>query len=310
MRAWLSVVVLVAACGGPNGTGDDDDPPDAAIDTPDGSTQPGWVTLIERGWQLGPSTEAFKCIRVKIPQDMFITGFRVKSPPGTHHELLTISTAGTPIGQYECDATNTDVQMLYAGGIQTDPLVFPAGVGIKLPANTYINLNLHVANFTDTAMSCNPPGCSSGIEVQTAPAANIQHEAEAIFLGTFDIHIPATTNGWVEQGGCQVPAQWNLLNLWPHMHGYAKHQRVSVTRASNGTTDTLLDTSYSYMDQKNYPMTNVALQINDQLKVECTYDNPTPGEIQYGDSAIQEMCFAGFYKWPTNNLNKYFCSMN
>jgi len=308
MRAWLSVAVLVAGCGSGGGTTGDDDQPDAAIDTPDGSVGPGWTTLIERGWQLGPSSEAFKCIRVKIPADMYISGLRVKSPPGTHHELLTISTNASPLGQYECDATNTDMQMLYAGGIQTDALVFPAGVAIKLPANTYINLNLHVANFTDTAMSCTPPACMSGIEVQTIPATEVVHEAEMIFLGTFNIHIPSPSTGFVVQGSCVVPAGWNLLNLWPHMHSYAKHQKVTVRRASNGQTDTLLDTNYAYTDQKNYPMQNAALAPNDTLQVDCTYDNNSGAEVIYGDSAIQEMCFAGFYKYPSNSLNKYFCS--
>jgi len=307
MRAWLAVLAVAAACGGGGGTGDDDQP-DAAIDSPDGSTGPGWTTLIERGWQLGPSSEAFKCIRVKVPADTYISGFRVKSPPGTHHELLTISSTAAPLGQYECDATNTDVQMLFAGGIATDDLVFPAGVAIKLPKDTYINLNLHVANFTDTAMSCTPPSCSSGIQIKTLTAAQVVHEAEAIFLGTFDIHIPPASTGWIEQGSCVIPADWNVVNLWPHMHGYGKHQKVTVRRVANGQIDTLVDANYSYMDQKNYPMGNAALNTNDELRIDCTYDNPTPGEILYGDSAIQEMCFAGFYKYPSNSLNKYFCS--
>src|SRR5262245_3257862 len=276
MRGWLSVVVLAASACGNGGGGTGDDQVDAAVDMPDGSTQPGWTTLIERGWQLPPTMEAFKCVRVKIPADMYITGLRVKSPPGTHHELLTISSSATPLGQYECDATNTDIQMVYAGGIATDPLVFPAGVAIKLPANTYINLNLHVANFTDQAMSCTPPACSSGIEVQTAPASEVVHEAEAIFLGTFNIHIPAMSTNALAQGSCLVPASWNLLDLWPHMHGYAKHQKVTVRRASNSQIDTLVDTNYSYTEQKNYPMQNAALNMNDELRVDCTYDNPTP----------------------------------
>ena len=131
------------------------------------------------------------------------------------------------------------------------------------------------------------------------------HEAEAIFLGTFDIHIPANTINVVEQGSCSIPAQWNMVNLWPHMHSYAKHQRVTVRRNSNGAIDTLVDANYSYMDQKNYPMPNVLLNPNDELRIECTYDNMTAQEVTYGDSAIQEMCFAGFYKWPSNGLSKY-----
>jgi hypothetical protein len=304
MRAWLALLVA-AACGGGGSTGDDDGgQPDAAVDAPDGAVTPGWTTLIERTWQLAPATEAFRCVRVKIVADTYISAFHVKSPPGTHHELLTISQTATPLGSYDCDASNTDMQMLFAGGIATDDLVLPPGVAIKLPANTYINLNLHVANFSDEMISG-----TSGVEIKTLAASEVVHEAEAMFLGTFDIHIPPMTMNAVEQGSCSIPQQWNVVNLWPHMHSFAKHQKVTVRRNANGTIDTLLDASYSYMEQKHYPMLpNVQLNPNDELRVECVYDNTTNAEVLYGDSATQEMCFAGFYKYPANGLSKYFCA--
>lgn len=279
------------------------------MDGSDGGTDPGWTTLIERGWQLPSNNEGFKCIRVKIPSDTYISAFRVKTPPGTHHSLLTISTTTTsPIGSYECDATNTDMNMLFAGGIGTDDLVFPAGVAIKLPANTYINLNLHVANYTDQAMSCTPPACSSGIQIKTLTAAEVMHEAEAVFLGSFNITIPPMSVDHMVANSCSVPATWTLLDLWPHMHEYATRQRVKVRRAANSQVQTLLDQPYTYTEQKNYPMTNAVILPNDELQIECLYTNPTANTIYYGEIASQEMCFAGFYKYPATGINKYFCS--
>lgn len=299
-------MLAAAACGGGgSGIGGDDQQPDA--NGSDSGTGPTWTTLIERGWQLAPSSEAFKCIRLKIPADTYLAGFRVKSPPGTHHELLTFSSTSGQVGAYDCAGDNNEMQMLFAGGIQTDPLVFPAGVAIKLPANSYINLNLHVANFTDAAMSCTPPACSSGIEVLTIPASEVVHEAEALFVGTFDIKIAPNSVNQFEYGSCSIPEQWTLLNLWPHMHGYATHQTVKVDRGG-GVIDTLLDHDYSYTDQKNYPMPGVVLNPNNTLQVECEYNNPTNFEIVYGESAVQEMCFAGFYKYPADGLPKFFCA--
>ncbi|HEX5058687.1 MAG TPA: hypothetical protein VFV99_04965 [Kofleriaceae bacterium] len=300
MRAWLCAAVLAAAaCGGGGGSTGDDDQPDAAVD---GSVTPGWTSLIERSWSLDPTVEGFKCIRIKIEQDTYVNAFHVKSPPGTHHELLTISTTPSPIGEYECDALNLDKQMVFAGGIDTNDLQFPAGVAIKLAAGTYINLNLHVANFTDSPISG-----TSGIEVKTLKASEVVNEAEAMFLGTFNIHIlPGATNQMVP-GSCVAPTEWRILDLWPHMHSYAKHQNVKVAR-STGPVETLLNVDYTYMEQKNYPMTNVAIHPGDELQVECYYDNPTQQEVTYGDSAVAEMCFAGFYTYPANGVDKYFCS--
>ncbi len=314
MRAWLVAAVLVAsACGGGgSGIGDDDDQPDAAIDGSDGGTDPGWEMLIERGWMLDPHSEDFQCVRVKVPTDMYISGFHVKSPVGTHHEILTV-TETESVGEYPCSGANTDLQMLFAGGIGTDDLEFPPGVAIKIPANTYINLNLHLANFSDAPIDCKPPACSSGIEVKTIPASEVVHEADMMFVGNRNFSVPAGAMGWPEpgdmsahiKGTCSIPVNWTILSLWPHMHSYAKHQRVSVLRGNN-SVDMLLDTDYSYMDQKNYPMT-VPLAINDQLQVECIYNNTTSGPLTYGEGAVLEMCFAGFYKYPAGG-DKYLCA--
>jgi hypothetical protein len=298
MRAWLAVFAVAACGGGGTGTGDDDQP-DAAVDTPsDAGAQ--WTTLIERSWQLAPSQEAFKCIRVKIPSEMYISGFRVNSPVGTHHEILTITQTTTPLGSYDCSGANLDKQMLFAGGIQTNDLVFPNGVAIKLPANTYINLNLHLANYSESTISG-----TSGIQVMTAPASEVIHEADMIFLGNRNFTIPAHSTDYVVTGSCTVPAAWTILQLWPHMHKLGKHQLVQRLNANNQLLP-VLNTDYSFLDQKSYPMT-VPLDVNNQLKIECVYDNPNNYAVVFGDGAMGEMCFAGFYKYPAGG-EMYTCA--
>jgi hypothetical protein len=300
MHVRLCAVLAVAACGGSlGGSGDDTEQPDGGGGgSSDGSVQPGWTTLIERTWQLPKVDQDFKCVSKKIETDMYISGFRAKSPTGTHHEILSMSTTPFMPGNYECDAGANGMQMLFGGGIATQDLVFPPGVAIKIPAGTYINLNLHLANLSDDALSG-----TSGIEVQTIAAGDVVHEADMIFIGTFGIHIPPTSQPFIEPAACQIPTTWNVVSLWPHMHSYAKHQRVYVKRTNN-TTDTLLDTDYQYTEQKHYPMPNILLNPNDQLWVDCLYVNDTnvtypPGfEITYGESTGQEMCFTGVYKYP------------
>jgi hypothetical protein len=299
MRAWFAVLAVAACGGGGAGTGDDDQP-DAAVDAPD-TTEPGWTTLIERSWQLGPASEDFKCIRVKVPNDTFISGFRVTSPTGTHHEILTVTQTTSPLGSYDCTPENLDMQMLFAGGIATNDLVFPAGVAIKLPANTYINLNLHVANYSDQPISG-----TSGIQIKAITAAEVVHEADMMFLGNQNFSIPAGSINWPITHSCSIPANWTIVNLWPHMHSLAQHQTVKRLDGSN-QLHTVLDTAYSYMDQKSYAMT-VPLVINDQLQIECRYNNPTQFPVQSGEQANSEMCMAGFYKYPAGGM-KYLCAL-
>jgi hypothetical protein len=296
MRAWLAVLAVAACGGGGAGTGDDDQ--DAAVDAPPDGASPGWSTLIQRSWQLTPIAEDFQCVRVKIPSEMYISGFRVNSPTGTHHEILTVTDPAAQLGEYPCSAANSDLQMLFAGGIATNDLEFPPGVAIKLPANTVINLNLHLANYSDEPISG-----TSGIQVKTVAASEVVHEADMMFLGDRKFTIPAGAMDFTVSNICSMPAAWTILSLWPHMHKYAKHQRVQRLDTTN---QMILDESYSYMDQKSYSMT-VPLQINDQLQVDCIYDNPTQQDLIYGENAGNEMCMAGFYKYPAGG-QKYLCA--
>src|SRR5574338_635727 len=245
MRAWLCVALVAAACGGGSGIGGDDDDgqPDAGSDaTPDGLIADGWTKLIERSWNLVPPQEAFKCTRIQIPEDMYISGFRARSPTGTHHELLTIATDSTgPIGDYDCTSSTQDPKLLFGGGIASNDFEFPAGVAIKLPAGSYINLNLHLLNVSDSTLSG-----TSGVYVRTVPANEVVHEADMMFLGTYQIDVPPTNSPKVVSGSCVTPTDWTIFNLWPHMHSYGVHQKVSVKRGGTSNVTTLLDTGYSY----------------------------------------------------------------
>lgn len=310
MRAWLCAVLVVTACGSNAGTGDDDAQPDGGTaDSPDGVTEPGWETLIQRSWTLPTATEAFeayKCVSIKIEEDTYISAIRAMSPVGTHHEILTTSTTPFPeTGEYNCMDGVGGKELLFAGGLGTQDLAFPPGVAIKLAAGTYLNLNLHVTNFSDTPMTQ-----MSGIQIKKVPASEVVDEADMIFVGKYDLKIPATNQPWTEPTECSAPTTWHVLTLWPHMHKYGTRFHAYVKRNGGGTEE-LLDTAYSYTDQKHYPM-GLTLNTNDTLYADCIYVNDTnvkypPGyTINYGESVNAEMCFTGMYKYPKGGT-KDFC---
>ena len=296
MKAAVLAVVLAACKAASPG-----DPVDAGPDALDGATADGWTPLIARSWSLAPgATNTYKCTRIQITSDLWVTGFRASSPPGTHHEVLTISTSNTQTGDYDCGALNLDTQMLYAAGVGTDDLRFPAGVAMHLPAGTYINLNLHLFNATD-----NPLADRSGVLVKTVSPAEVQHEADMMFSGTFSINIPNDGQPHTAQGGCTVPADWHIFTLWPHMHQTAVHQ--TWTYARGGTPTTLLDDDFRFTEQRNYPIADTLLRKGDVINTVCTYVNTTRDPIGWGDGSDKEMCFTGMYKYPAGG-NLFQCT--
>jgi hypothetical protein len=287
--------VLVAACGSSAGK-----QPDAASGQ-DAAIPPGWTTLISRSWNLIPGQEGYRCRRVQVAQDTWINGFRQLSPPGTHHEVLTIDASDSASGDYDCTAGAGTLtgQMVYASGIGTADLELPDGVAVHLAAGTWINLNLHLFDTTDGALAD-----ESGVLVKTISAADVVHEADMTFSGTTSITVPSDGQQHAAQGGCNAPTDWHVFALWPHMHQLGMHQSVIVTHG--GVPTTMLDTPYAFTEQRNYPMAETIFHQGDQVQTTCTYVNTTGATVTFGDSTTDEMCFTGIYKYPAGS-NAYAC---
>ncbi len=258
MKAWLAVAVL-AACGG-GGSAHTPDGSDG-MGSADAAVPPGWVKLVSRSWSLTPGLEGYRCTRVQIQQDMWVNGFRALSPLGTHHEVVTIDPSDSQVGDYDCSAASGTLngQMVYASGIGTPDLIFPTGVAVHIPAGTWINLNLHLFDTTDNTLSD-----ESGVLVQTIAQADVVHEADMTFSGTLSISIPSDGQTHVAQGGCNAPTDWHVFALWPHMHQIGVHQSLVVTHSGSPTT--MLDTPFSFMEQKDYPMAETMIHQGDRCR--------------------------------------------
>jgi hypothetical protein len=308
MRALVICVgFCLIACQKPAATGDDDD---QGIDAPtstgsDSGIPADFQMLISRSWTMPSDTEGYKCVRVQVPSDMWVTAFRSLSPVGTHHSVLTISTSSTQTGDYDCGAGSLDNQMLYAAGVGTDDNAFPDGVAIHLAAGTYINLNLHLYNTTD-----NPITATSGVLVKTMNAADVVHEADMQFSGTFLINVPSDNIVHTATGSCNVASDFHVFTLWPHMHQTAVHQTLSVKAdaAHGGATAMLLDADYSFSEQKNYPMVDTIIPAGSKITTTCSYQNNTGSTMTFGESSNNEMCFSGIYRYPAGG-NLFACAM-
>ncbi|MEO6777528.1 MAG: hypothetical protein ABI467_31670, partial [Kofleriaceae bacterium] len=213
---------LLIACQKPAAAGDDDQGIDAAAIGSDSAIPADFQMLVSRSWTMPSDTEGYKCVRIPVPADMWITAFRSLAPVGTHHSVLTISTTNTQIGDYDCSAGALDNQMLYAAGVGTDDNALPDGVAIHLAAGTYINLNLHIYNTTDNSITA-----TSGVLVKTIDPSLVQNEADMQFSGTININIPSDNQVHTATGSCMVAHDFHVFTLWPHMHQTAIHQTLA-----------------------------------------------------------------------------------
>ena len=266
---------------------------DAAAPAIDAAGPPGFVPLLSRSWSLAAgATDIYRCTRIALAQDTTVTAFHAVAPFGTHHSVLTISTdQSAPLGDYDCNAGSLDSEMLFASGVGTDDLVFPADTGIIIPAGTLINLNLHLFNATDSAISG-----TSGVMIKTA--TSVTNHVDMTFGGSVQISIPNNDQSTDVVGTCTLTRDYNVFALWPHMHQIATHQKVQWVHG--GTTDTVLDDDYSFLSQKNYPLdAPLVMHAGDQIITTCSYLNNEDHTVMFGESSTDEMCFTGIYRYPS-----------
>lgn len=302
----LSTVALVG-CGG--GSSDDDgtnvDAPSGGIDAP---VPEGYTRLIGREWSLPAGTpDTYKCVRITLTQDTYITSIMADAPPGTHHTVLSIAggngTAG-PDGEQDCSVGTLGTVMLYASGVGTSPLDFPTDVGIRVAAGTQIHLNLHLYNAADVPLTGNS---AILVKQQAAPPPIL---AEMVFAGRFLFSIPSNNQPYTVSGGCTLSASdpgYSLFAVWPHMHQLAVHQKFEIVRG--GVPTVLHDAPYSFAEQSYYLQDPIyEVRGGDQIRTTCTWVNNTGQTVNFGDSSDTEMCFTGLYRYPARGSNLFQCT--
>src|SRR5690348_10451087 len=117
MRRYTLAFLFAIGCGGTNPmSGDDMQPPqDAPDQMADAFIPPaGYTKLIGRTWTLAAGqTDIYKCVRLTVPQDMYITDIQAQAPNGTHHTVLSIASgmAAGPDGEQDCSVQTLGMRM-------------------------------------------------------------------------------------------------------------------------------------------------------------------------------------------------------
>ena len=247
---------------------------------------PGWTVLVLGAWSLEAGSTGYRCRRVLVGEDIWVSRFRVLAPTGTHHAIASLSEVAAPLGDFDCSTGNLDPKILYAAGATTPDLELPAGVSVHLEKGQAIDLNLHVIDALNDPLSGN-----SGVLVQVLPEAEVRSEARIVLAGPTSFTVPANTASYTVAGDQAVTADLQLFGLWPHMHRRGSYSKVMWTHA--GATTTLYDSLYTFDEQRTYAAPATTLHAGDQLHVECTYINLTAIPAPFGAGAGDEMCYLG-----------------
>jgi hypothetical protein len=261
-----------------------------ACGTSDTTTDPTptWSPLVTKTWSLpagGEKTDDF--ILVPVEKDLYVGGIRPIAPPGTHHTLVYR-------GQ---DLASANI--IYASGVGTNELRFPAGTGLKLPAGSLIGLQLHIFNTTDATLEG-----ESGVEVLEIDPATIIDEVDLVLAGPRDLALAANQVS-SQVGTCTATARQSVFALFPHMHQLGTHFKTTLT--TGGTPQVLHDAAYSFDEQAFLSFEPRVLEPGDTITTECTWNNTTGQTVTYGESSTTEMCYSILLRYPSSITDDAFC---
>ncbi len=290
-------------------------------------------------WTLGPPDAAFvmpslyhlsadgsdvyRCfvLHTHYAQDRWVTAMQVR--PGdariVHHVLVYVDTSGQAA---RLAAQTNDGQPGYTsfGGIGfppegllggwapgNGPHPLPPGVGLRLPRNADIVLQVHYHKDGKPEADLT----RLGLYFAQGPVDKPLH----IWPLHAPLWIPAGDAHYTTQADLTVPADATLLEILPHMHLLGRTISVTAT-LPDGTTRPLVsipDWDFNWQTTYVYQRP-VALPRGTVLHLTATYDNSAnnprnphvpPQTVTWGEQTTDEMCLAFlFYTVDSEHLTR------
>ena len=298
------LAMLGTGCGGGSpANGDAPKSLDAATDAPSGSTyKVTWGPLLVQ-----PGQEDTRCVDVNIKNTSAIKVHSLinKLSSGSHHLIVYRDTSITTES-----LTPTRCQpfagTLRGGGTtpimvtqkKDDSLTLPAGVAYSFAANQFIRLEMHYINTTDAPIEI---GATS--EFVTMPAADVQNEADFLFMGTPDIDIPAGQRQTIRRF-LKMPAVLSNANIFAitgHTHKMGTDMQVNYSSGFQMPTTSVYKPSIFKWDEPDTTFATPPFKIpaNGGFDFQCSYNNTSGASVKFGESANEEMCFFWAYYYPS-----------
>jgi hypothetical protein len=294
MRQALALLgILAAGCGGGDGP--------AAADAGPGILQPpppeGGQQLASTEYTLQPGEEKYFCWTFYSPEvEQGVTRVEPINGQLVHHVALFKTLAPEEDGFHECNQIiKTTWEPIWAGGAGADPLDLPAGVAFKIAPVTQYVVQYHLNNPSDE-----PVTERSGINLTYADPAPLI--AAGLFaLGSFNLTIPAGAMDFQQIIECSADRMMNVFAAFPHMHKLGKSLVFEAGPSAAEAQTMYAKDPWIFGDQ---PMEPVDFQITPGtfLRATCTWDNTTGGEVVFGESSENEMCFMTVFYYPFDSL--------
>jgi len=247
--------------------------------------------------------ELFVNRRVASATDLYVTRIETRMRPGSHHLLLyTFDERNTafpcntrPAFDVVRDIRNRDGTMNFANMLPMACHVFfagamtpnfdyrfPAGVALKLPANTSLDFNVHYVNRSPAELKG-----EAFANLYFTDRANVQIVARTLNYANQDISLPPGRRTTLTRI-FTMPVRTTILGLTSHMHALGERFEIRVLRANRTETTVYVNTDWEHPEFMNFA-TPLVLDAGDALVSVVTWNNTTTRTVAFGLASSDEM---------------------
>lgn len=256
----------------------------------------------------GADGNDYRCFQVDLgaSETRYVTGFQaiVDNPRIVHHVVLFYSDdpivtddGSDPHLGFACSGLGeAGWGTIGAWGPGANPTVLPEGVGIPVPPDRALIVQMH---YYDSFDGADQEWDQSGYGLLLAD--EVERTAENYPLGPTGFTIPAGEAEHTVTERYNWSGDGEILAIWPHMHVLGTRFEELVRRDGGEEDCGLRMNAWDFHDQATANLIEpIPLSRGDKLLVSCTWDNSAdnpnqlydpPQDVDFGEETNQEMCF-------------------
>lgn len=262
--------------------------------------------LAINAFTVSPNTEreVFMNRRTTNTSIIYVNKFVMQGRPNSHHFVLygfQNTTSLPPVNTLR-DLYNSDgsVNLLtfsqmqnhifLGGGTDVNSTyTFPAGVALKIPPATELDLNAHYFNKLTTSLTG-----ENYINMYTVAQANVQKEAQSINFANYNFSIPANTIKTITTDFTFTKAV-TVITLTSHFHKLGQKFQIKILGGARNGEIVYENTDWEHPLVINFT-TPIQLKAGEGLTSVVTYNNTTTKTVNFGLTSEDEMnIIFGYY---------------
>jgi hypothetical protein len=255
---------------------------------------------------INPNSEREIFVNRQTPNTstVYVNKFVMQGRANSHHFVLygfqntsSLPPLNTVRDLYNADGSvniNTFSQMqnhifLNGGTDVNGTYTFPAGVALKLPAGTQLDLNAHYFNKQNTSLTG-----ENYINLYTVPQASVIKEAQSINFANYAFSIPPNTRKTITTD-FTFSKPVTVITLTSHYHKLGEKFQIKILGGVRNGEVVYESTDWEHPLVLNLT-TPIQLKAGEGLTSVVTYNNTTNKTVSFGLTSEDEMnIIFGYY---------------